>query len=142
MSPASGNGEAVFRQDDIRTQHARHLPGDGFGSRQLDQFGRLAPVEQLRDPCGTFAGDAQAVEQIHSRRQRKRLGRNPPFLAGEQPARRHGRADAFRAGEAFGFRDRGAHTKPFSANRTNSSVPASLFFSAASRTDLAASTCL
>ena len=163
--------EPGLGQNDIRPDDSRNLSSQGLGPGHFEQFRRLAPIEELRDPGRTLAREAQPVEQVarldefpqtksqllqilgQARRQDEWLRRHAPLFPGEEAALRHRGLDPRGAGNPLGLAPRrrsrpvgicrtGDHARDFKASLTNSSVPAFWSLNPAARTALAASTCL
>ena len=92
----------MFRDQQVRTDDARHLIFQGRGALECDEFGGLALVQPAGDPFGLLAFHALPVEQVdraielqqhapkrfNLRRQGRaeRVGdrRGPPIVIGEQ----------------------------------------------------------
>jgi hypothetical protein len=108
QTDAAGDGvqfryaEAMFGDEQIRTDDARDFVLESGRALQRDEFSRFAEVEPLRNPSGHLTLGTFAIEEIDGAieleqhaperfdflrqlgSERKRPGRNPPLLSSEQ----------------------------------------------------------
>ena len=110
-----GDRESLVRENKVRSDHFRNFSRNPVFALIGYQFGRLAPVQEIRNPRMQAAFCAEPVELFAGAEeqqqpvtelfdfflkfcvQRKRAGRNPPFLFVKQSTLRQGIVDCSNA---------------------------------------------